>query len=488
MTVSTTSPAAATHGAQRPRTYTVPEAVSSSGREAAELARLAGLGLDPWQELVLDAGLSERADGRWAAFEVGLCVSRQNGKGGVLEARELAGLFLLGERLIVHSAHQFDTSLEAFRRLLALIEETPELDRRIKRVSRAHGDEGIELLSGQRIRFRTRTKGGGRGFTGDLLVLDEAMYLADAAHGALLPTLSARPNPQVWYTGSAVDETVHEDGRVFARVRERGLAGDDTRLAYFEWSADAALGDAERVAEDREAWAAANPALGIRINPEFVEQERRTLDPRTFAVERLGIGAWPDLHEDASHVIAPDAWRALTDPASTPVDPVFFAIDTTPDRSRSAIAVAGRREDGLSHVEIVEHRAGTSWVPPRVAELVERHGARPVRCDSAGPAASLVPELRVLGLEVALVAARELAQACGRLHGEVLDRRVRHLGTVELAAAIKGARRRQLGDAWAWSRRDSSVDISPLVAVTLALWGLVDEQEPVMPGIYWPED
>jgi hypothetical protein len=58
---------------------------------------------------------NERADGKWAAFEVGLNVARQNGKGSILEARELAGLFLLGERLIIHSAHEFATSLEAFR-------------------------------------------------------------------------------------------------------------------------------------------------------------------------------------------------------------------------------------------------------------------------------------------------------------------------------------------------------------------------------------
>jgi hypothetical protein len=97
---------------------------------------------------ILRHSLGERPDGKWAAFEVGLNVPRQNGKGSILEARELAGLFLLGERLIIHSAHEFATSLEAFQRLLALIEGTPDLSRRVKRVSRAHGEEGIELTNG----------------------------------------------------------------------------------------------------------------------------------------------------------------------------------------------------------------------------------------------------------------------------------------------------------------------------------------------------
>ena len=60
---------------------------------------MAGLVLDPWQELVVDGAHGVREDGKWAAFEVGVNVPRQNGKGGILEARALAGLFLFGERL-----------------------------------------------------------------------------------------------------------------------------------------------------------------------------------------------------------------------------------------------------------------------------------------------------------------------------------------------------------------------------------------------------
>jgi hypothetical protein len=187
---------------------------------------------------VLAASLSERADGKWSAFEVGLVVSRQNGKGSILEARELAGLFLLGERLLIHSAHQFDTSLEAFSRLESLIADNDEFSSRVKKITRSHGEEGITLTNGQRVRFRTRTKGGGRGFSCDCLILDEAMILPTSSHGALLPTLSARPNPQVWYTGSAVDQNVHEHGEVLTSIRERGLKQDDPALAYFEWSAD----------------------------------------------------------------------------------------------------------------------------------------------------------------------------------------------------------------------------------------------------------
>jgi hypothetical protein len=483
MMTSTISPHAAPSGVlgvQEPRIWSSPPAVASAGREAVELARMAGLELDPWQELVLASSLGEREDGKWASFEVGVVCPRQNGKNSILEARELAGLFLLDERFLVHSAHQFDTSLEAFRRLLFLIEDTPEFERRVHRVVKSHGEEGIELKKNprtglrQRIRFRTRTKGGGRGFTGDWLGLDEAMILPETAHGALLPTLSARPNPQVWYTGSAVDQEVHEHGIVLARIRERGMRGDDPSLTYAEWSADEHSADPT----DTEAWTQANPGLGIRISLEHVAREQRSMDARTFATERLGIGDWPATDGSAGRVIDLDAWRELVDPASSAKDPVCLSFDVTPDRSAACISAAGWRPDRLTHLEVVEHGRGTAWVPKRLAELKAAHRPVAVICDGSGPAASLLAELENLKVAVTLVNAKEHAQACGLLYDAVEQRSARHLGTLELEGAVAGAVKRPLGDAWAWSRKSSAVDISPLVSITLALWGLQTMSKP----------
>jgi len=204
----------------KPRIECVPAGDGARVAEALKVVRRAGLKLDDWQRYAFERALRTGPDGKWASMEVGIDVARQNGKGGILEARALAGIFAFEERLIIHSAHLVDTSLEAMERLLYLIEDVPEFDGQVKRVVRTNGREGIIFRSGQRIRFRTRTKGGGRGFTADCLLLDEAMYLPEMVMGALIPTLSARPNPQVWYTGSAVDQMVHQHGSVFARDRK----------------------------------------------------------------------------------------------------------------------------------------------------------------------------------------------------------------------------------------------------------------------------
>jgi hypothetical protein len=192
---------------------------------------------------------------------------------------------------------------------------------------------------------------------------------------------------------------------------------------------------------------------------------------RTFAVERLGVGDWPSTDETAQSVIDLDVWQALEDAGSLTSGRVCFAFDVTPDRSACAIAVAGRRDDGFGHVEIVEHRRGTGWLVRRLAELNTRHEPSAVLCSGSGITGSLMFELEQVGVPVASLNATEYSQACASLVDAVEESTVRHLGTKELRDAIKGAATRPLGDAWAWSRKSSSVDISPLVAGTLALWG-----------------
>jgi hypothetical protein len=451
-------------GAQRPRVASVPSYSSSTGREAVELAASAGVMLDDWQAYCLETMLGERADGKWSAFEWAGIVARQNGKGEVLLARELAGLFLLDERLILHSAHEYKTAQEAFFRIKAVIENAPHLARRVRAIRNANGEQGIELHSGSRLRFVARSKGSGRGFTGDCIVLDEAYNLGAEAMAALLPTLSARPNPQLIYTSSAGME---ESAQLNA-VRERGVRGNEPGLCYLEWSAPA---DADPL--DVNAWAQANPALGGRIPVEFVQLEQRTMPLREFRRERLSIWSTP---EDAS-VIDPESWHPLADPASRPNDPVVFALDVPPDRGSACIAVAGLRPDGLTHVEVIDDKPGTRWVVDRFAALRSRWGVVTCVIDPGSPAGAFIPALEGAGVDLILTTGRQYAQACGAFYDAVLARQLVHLAQPNLDAALVAGRRRPLGDAWAWSRKDTT-NIAPLVAVTLAKYGL-DSRPPV---------
>jgi hypothetical protein len=472
-------------GAQRPRLATVPSFVSSSGQEAVELAAVAGLVLDPWQQYALHVGLGENADGSWSAFECAVNVPRQNGKGALIEARELAGLFLLGERLILHSAHEFKTSIEAFRRIEQLVMNCDDLRKRVARVRRTTGEEAIELLTGQRLRFLARSGGSGRGFTGNCNVLDEAMILSDDAMGALMPTMAAVKDPQVWYLGSA---GIGHPSMQLGRLRQRALAAvesgvPDPSLAYLEWSIDPHVTECPMGCERHDdprapgSVAKANPALGFRLTLEHTERERLTMGEAIFGRERLGVGDYPSDSVDTWQVIGEDAWRALADGDSQPSDPVAFSIDMTPERSHTSIGVAGLNGEAV-HVEVVENRPGMDWVVERVRDLHERWSPRCWVVDAGGPAGSLIPDLeRALGVEVVSPKVRQVAQACGQFYDAVASADIVHLDQAPLATALAGARKRDLGEAWAWARRGVGVDISPLVAVTLARWGLTAEVE-----------
>lgn len=442
-----------------------------------ELLDRLGIRLDPWQLDVLWASMLRRGD-QWAAFVVAVCCPRQNGKNEILEARQLIGALLLVEALQIHSAHLADTCMEAFMRLDDRIESNEWLAEQVRHVRRTNGREAVTFENGCRLRFRTRTRGGGRGFAGAPVYFDEPMFFPVISQNAILPVMSAQPDPQAWYTGSSVDQLEHEDGLVFAGVRERALAGDDPRLAYFEWSLDYDSPDLvpAEVAADPASWAATNPALGIRITPEYVEAERRELTSgggRGFAVERLGVGDWPSVAALGS-AIDLSRWDSLVDRKSKMAAPVF-TFDVSPDRSSSSISALCARAKGGHLAEVVAHGRGTAWVVPWLAARVPKYRPLAVGCDSLGQAASLVPSLAQAGVDVRLLTTSEFAAGCGLFFDAVEHRTIWHLGQQELRDAIEGATKKPLADRFKWMPLKGA-DITPLVSMSVALelWWLIE--------------
>ena len=357
-----------------------PGAVASRGTEAVELARDAGLVLSEEQQQVLHGGLGVRADGTWAAFEVVNVQPRQNGKSSTLQARILLGL-KLGEQ-IAYTAHRVDSAQEVFRGLVSLVEASSELAPLLQRVIYSNGKESVWLQNGARCVFGTRSSRTGRGFSLDLWVADEAHYLSQEAHNALMPATSARERPpQVWYAASAVDEQVHEHGLVLARLRERGIAGEDASLAYFEWSVG--LYDDEEaelrvehvtpeMVDDEALWYRSNPALDSRISIEHIRLEREAMDHRGWIVERLGIGAWPDTRGVAAAPVTGEEWNELADRDSEQVGEFVLSFDIGPDR-RTALFLCGRRGiDDLLHLELLDTRPGSGWLQERLEYFSER--------------------------------------------------------------------------------------------------------------------
>jgi hypothetical protein len=473
-------------GLAEPAFCHIPDYDSTDGPEVGDLARLVGLPPDPEQELALDAIFAQKG-GRSAAFEIALITSRQNIKTATFKMAALGWLFITGERLVVWSAHEFITAQEAFRDLEELITGCDWTRGEVKNIYRGNGDESIELLSGARLIFKTRTKGGGRGLSGNKVILDEGFALRPMHMGALLPTLSAQKDPQVLYGSSAG----LADSDVLRAVRDRGRPGGDPRLAWIEFCAPPpseicaagdgcthALGTPGCGCDNPEYWLAANPAVRRgRITMEYLAAERRALPPSEFGRERMG---WWDDPLDGGSPVSAAQWAACQEYGSQMLDPVTLGFSVARGGSSAAIAVAGRRADGLGHGELVDHRPGTAWLIARVLELVESLNPCVLVINPAGAAGDFEAELVEHRFSVKpgpgerrlqIVGAREYAHACGALADDVVNGRWRFPGPSPVDAAVEGARVRELADAWAWSWRLSAADISPLEAITLARHG-----------------
>lgn len=449
---------------------------------AAAIAEILGIDLMPWQRHVLDVALEyDPATLRLQYREVVLVVPRQSGKTILL-------LVLMVHRALgFGDAQRVAYTAQTAKDALAKWEDdhVPMVRRsrlgRSCRVRKANGRQAILWDNGSTHGLMASTEKSGHGPTLDLGVIDEAFAQADARlEQAYKPSMITRKNAQMWTVSTAGASPIKspflwdkvEAGRI------RCDEGTPTRVAFFEWSAP---DDAPRGSHDT--WRSCMPALGHTIDIEDVQADFDSMPVAEF--DRAYLNRWnPRTHES---VIPEDDWEAGRDPEMRLLDPVAFGIDTTPDRAWTAIAAAGEVRPSRIGVELVAHDRGLGWVVAAAVELDAAHHPRCWVIDPLGPAGSLIEPLREAGLNVLEAGTADHRIAVGSFYddattelaiGDLLVRRLAHLGQPELDAAVAGASRRNVGDAWLWGRRQSSVNIAPLVAATLARWGFTRPVEP----------
>jgi hypothetical protein len=448
-----------------------------------------GMPLDEWQEQALEAAMGERSDGRWASKFVGMSVPRQNGKSQLIVARALAGVLLFGEKTIIISAHETDTAREVWKRLIDVVESNSTLEARVTGRMNAVNREFLSFGKGadkQTIKLKARTVGGARGFSADCLLLDEGQILGKQAWGSIVPTMSARPNPQLWLFGTPPTE--EDDPFAFARVREQGMARR-ARHCWLEWSADV-----DDDLDDPATWAKANPSFGVRISLEACADDRAAMDDEQFSRERLGM--WSTRH--ARSVIPAPSWALQEDERSFAASRHALGIEVGPDLAWASIAVAGQRADDDWHVELDDDQhtrgRGVAWLVPAVENLVAVNPQlRAVVADVGGPIKPLLLERNgryflkrddgALGVEITPMKVAELGAGCSLVLSGIVTGSLWHIGQPQLTAAALAAGKRALGDTgmWVWSRKTAESDITPIQAGTYALIGSQMER-PKKPG------
>jgi len=418
----------------------------------------------PWQRLVADvAGEVDPATGRLTYGTIVVSVPRRAGKSILTLATSLQRIELLELARAWYTAQTGTDASTTFRDGWAPIVARSVLASAYK-VRLSNGSQSFtDRHSGGMLSIFAPTESAVHGQDVDMATIDEAWAFTiaqgDAVEAAVAPAMATRPYPQLWVVsaGGTVESTYWD--RHLARAEEHVAGGGRSGVALFDWGAGP-----DDDADDPAVWARSHPAVGHTIDVAFLGERRHAAD-----FDRAYLNRWARPSSLAtSGVVDAAAWSAAVDTVAELDGPVVVGFDVAPDRSSAAVAAAALGPDGRVLVTIVDHRPGVGWVAGRITDVW------PVMVigDSLGGAATGAA-LAAHGVPVELVSASDLARACSVFVDAVHDGRVVHHAQAPLDDALAGAARRWFGDAWAWSRLRSDVDITPLVAATMAVYGVI---------------
>lgn len=453
---------------QQPTLRLAPESLSTKGNQVDALAKTLKIKLDPWQRNVMNDWCGLGADGLWTASTAGLAVSRQNGKSLLLLMRILAGALVFGDSLIVYTAHRSDLVRNFFTTFSNYVNETPALKKRLVKLFSSDGRQFCDLRRPDggvcRILFSVRTSNFLRGLSTQTIIVDEAQDLSAEMLESMLPAMAAVPNSQLILVGTVPGPD--SDGDVFRRYHAQALEGI-ADLAWSEWSADP--GDD---IDDPEVWKRVNPAFGIRITEKTIRAERAASSDAGFRRERLSV--W-DSGSTANEIIPSATWKAqeleVSDALAEIVDLRAIGVDTSPDRSVTSVCISGQNADGDFVVSLVEQFGNPSAAVKFVRDLVVKNEIRAVVVDALAQAGTLTDEFKREGVRLTVTDARGITTAAGQFFDGITDGWLYHIGQVQLTTALAQARKRPVGDAWAFNRKTSESDITPVVGSSLALYG-----------------
>lgn len=450
-------------GSQEPSVRIAPEYLKSDGYDAVKLLSIGNLILDQWQSDAMDDWMSISPSGKWVCKTCGLSVPRQNGKTGLLAGRSESGMLMYNET-VLYTAHLQKTATETFEEMANFF-DSPKLRKYIKDIKTALGREQIILKSGAKVKFLARTRNGGRGQHGDLLIFDEAQELDDDAQASFIPAISASLNPQTIYAGTPPDPNT--TGNVFRRIREKTINGETKAASWLEFSVDE-IGDVH----NQKRWAATNPALGRRILLSTIEGESAQMDADTFARERLGWWT-PIVTERVDYAINKDLWDACVSDEPKPEGKTAYGVKFSPDGSVVSLCGAVIDENGKIRISLIDKRStgeGTQWLADWLNARYKK--ASCVVIDGRNGVDVLVDKIKDTWKyknSVIRPNTKDVIGAVSMLMNDLSEKTITwYSKQVVLRDSALTSTKRSIGGGWGFGGDDST----PIEACSLALWGV----------------
>lgn len=437
----------------------------TDGARIPRLARALGVTPHPWQQAALDVAgelVPHHDTGELvhAYTTVSISVGRRAGKS--------LAVFLMSMGLIVSSRRRqlawftaqdrVSASLTMRNEWLPLVDTSPVSD--YTKTTLSNGSESLAVpRQANWLRLFAPTPTALHGQYGDQIVIDEAWSFSidrgRELETAFRPLRATRPGSQIVLVSAAGDADSTWWIDTLDKGRDAVALDSGFGHCHIEYTVDGTGLDPDKPAT----WTIVHPG---RLDPEVLREEYdhdRDLFVRSYlnVTDRVGIAGAP---------FDPGLWEACatdTDPDRT--QPIALGLDVSENQTAAAIVAAYPD----STIEVLDHRSGTGWVVDRLAYLADNYDVASVAYDVRSPAGVLQRFIDAAGIYTVEMSLADGANAAAGLVNAARTGQLFHVPDVTLSAAVVGVKRRAVGDgAWSFSRKSSTVDVSPLIAASYA--------------------
>jgi phage terminase large subunit-like protein len=431
------------------------------------------LKLTDWQKWLIRHVLERYPDdhinpdraGRLRYKQVCISMPRKNGKSLIGALFALYGM-LLHEPApeVISVAASSDQAKIVYRRLL---HQTNTSDILKSLFSRSTEHRGLWTADGTGVYKVIAAKAAtAQGLHPSLVVFDELHVANEDVWTAMALGSGTRMDGIVIGITTAGDDT----SNLLKDLYKRGAAavdGDEDmeRFGFFCWEAPTGC-----EVLDEEAVRRSNPNLASGIlSWESVKNELATMpeaDARRYRLNQFvsSMNAW----------LPVGAWQQL--PHGKPLNPKVFAVDRTPGWDHASIVCASLEEGEVVATELV-----ASFNNTNIDELLNaciklnKFGA-PFIVDSYINQ-DLAHALRQRGIRVHLASHKDLISASNNAYRRIMRRTLIHPKDEIVSLQMSRAVRKNVGESWKITRKDSGTDIDAAIATVLAIW-FVDTQKP----------
>jgi hypothetical protein len=427
-----------------------------------------GISLLPQGEQVAGILEAKNEDGTPLYPEVVIQMGRRATKTSSIQATLLGRCFSIPGYRIISTAQTGTLSQQFLAELGSQLEAAyPDEATRPFRFYKSNGSIRIVWDNGSQWRAVKPQAAAFRGSAADCILMDEAgeydaKTTEDLLSGAM-PVLATRKNAQLIVTGTPPKT---REGLLWQYLQAGRKGTED--LGILDYSMEPSDD-----ATDEALWHRVYPGLSSGLVPiKFLRKALETQGLLSFSREFLCL----DPVASSLGAIPEEDWLAgqEADMLALPESNFSLSFEVAMDGGSAAIACAWYTEDGIPHVQILEHKAGFQWLPKAVADLLTEYRGVEMVFDAIGGNLSVNQKIqgmpRVPKSNLRALSMKEVAGGVSTFTSAVSDHALVHAIDGSLDSAVEAVAFRYSGDSRLWSRGNSNADISPLVAASNALY------------------